>query len=142
MWRAAVRLPNPYGQLEIQIEVPSDSNTQSALDRVGNLVTRFPELQAQFANQLFDDYNFFKQLDLEEGGLTEQDFERFPQVGSSADIWEALRPYRLWHGGVIDRYHGNSYLLMDVLWPNPHFFQVFFSLNDHAWQHEHTEFVG
>jgi len=59
-----------------------------------------------------------------------------------ADIWNVLKPYRFWLGHAIDKYHGNAYLLMDVNWPNPHFFQVFVQLDGKSWRHMHTEFVG
>lgn len=113
-WRGRVDLIGTGSEVEVVIEPPQDARLQPFLDRVGRVVTNFAQLQPDFAGQLYDDYHLYKRMAIEAGGLTEEDFKAFPAVPEPAEVWSALKPYRLWHGGLIDRYCGNAYLLVDV----------------------------
>lgn len=104
---------------------------------------QFDRLQASFADELFETYDFYKQSDLDTpGGYSAADFANHPIVSSPADVWTVLSPYRLRLGPEIGKNAGNSYLLIDVDWPNPHFFQVFMRASNPGFEYVHTEFVG
>jgi hypothetical protein len=141
-WRGRVWVEAINGDLQIEIESLQQVDPWIAITSARRIVENFRQLQLDFALPLYDDYLFYKKLDLEEGGFTEEDFQRHPVVTGPTDIWSVLKPYKLWHGGTIDQYLGNAYLLVDVDWPNPHYFQVYFLLNNSEWKHMHTELVG
>jgi hypothetical protein len=141
-WRGRVWVEAIDGDLKIEIECPQQVDLWVAITLVRRIVENFRQLQIDFALPLYEDYLFYKKVDLEEGGFPEEDFRRHPVVKGRTDIWSALKPYKLWYGRAIDQYLGNAYLLVDVDWPNPHYFQVYFKLDDQGWEHTHTELVG
>ncbi len=141
-WRGVASLPSQSRDLELVIEIPRHESVDSYLRRASNVVTKFNDFQNDLIETLFEDYNFYKRMDIDEGGFTEDDFKAYPAVNRPRDVWDVLQPYCFWIGHPIDKYHGNAYMLMDVNWPNPHFFQVFLQLDADSWQHMHTEFVG
>ena len=128
--------------MDLLIEIPRKEPLDDYLQCAANLLTRFEEFKRDFTVQLHDDYCFYKQLDIEAGGLTEGDYKEYLPVTKPSDVWNVLTPYRLWLGHNIDKEHGNAHVLIDVYWPNPHFFQVFMQLTPNSWQHMHTELVG
>lgn len=128
--------------LELSIEVPRREPLAPFVEQAGYFADRFDHIREDFASALFEAYEFYRGTDLEEGVFTAADYARHPTVTSAADVWRVLRPYRLRLGPIIARDLGNSYLLMDVDWPNPHYFQVFMEASAAGFRYRHTEFVG
>jgi hypothetical protein len=128
--------------LDIVIKTPRNVELKPYLDKIRFFVNNFEFYQEPLALQLFADYNFYRKVELEEGIFSEEDFLKHPGVEKSGDIWNVLSPRYLWVGDRIDKYHGNAYVLFDVDWPNPHYFQVFLQLEHNRVNHIHTELVG
>jgi hypothetical protein len=141
-WRGQVRINGSGSDVEVVIELPKGGTLRPFQDRIGRVVTNFAHFRQDLAAQAYVDYQFFRNIDIEAGLFTEEVFKTYPSVAGPADVWRALKPYRLWHGGAIDRYSGNAYLVVNVDWPNPHFFQVCFQLNYNICEHMSTELVG
>jgi hypothetical protein len=129
--------------LELWIEVPRRELLEPFAAQAGLFANQFDRLQADVAGELFAAYEFYRRADLQAAtGFRAADYGRYPPVTSAADVWHVLRPYRLRLGPLISRYLGNSYLLMDVDWPNPHYFQVFMEASASGFRYMHTELVG
>jgi len=141
-WSARVRTQHLPRELAVIVEIGRNESVEPFLAQARNVVNRFRDFQRDLASQLFEDYWFYRRMDIEEGGLTEDDFKPFPQVELPEQVWNVLMPYRFRLGHQIDKYLGNAHLLMDVAWPNPHFFQVFLQLEAESWKYMHTELVG
>ena len=141
-WYAQLTIPQLAKPLEIWIETRRIEPVESYAQQAQSFGNRFKQLQAAFADELFENYQIYKEWDLREGVFTAADYAKYPAVSSSADVWRALTPYRLRLGPPIDKYMGNSYLLMDVAWPNPHYFQMFMDSTGAGFKYIHTEFVG
>ena len=93
-------------------------------------------------DDLYDSYCFFKRLDLEEGGMTVDDFGSYPEVDSPNDVYTACEPYKIRIGNPIARHLGNMYILFDVRWPNSHMLQVFWQLENGELNYKHVELFG
>ena len=135
-------LPEP---LDLVIEAPRSEPVEPLAERAASFAATFGQLRDDFAEGLFQSYQFVKKADLERGNVTEADFAEHPSVRSPQDVWSALRPYRLclFSPAPADRQMGNAYLLIDVDWPNPHFFQLLMKASAaDGFKYVHTEIVG
>jgi hypothetical protein len=141
-WYGRLLVQGLNDPLELRIEVPRREPLEPYAARAGLFAAQFDRFQADVAEDLFEAYEFYRKTDLEEGVFTVDDYANHPTVTSAADVWRVLRPYRLRLGSVISRDLGNSYVLMDVDWPNPHYFQVFMEASADRFRYIHAEFVG
>jgi hypothetical protein len=141
-WYGRLPVPALDTPLDLWIEVSRREPLEPFAELAGLFASRFGHIQAEFAGQLFEAYRDYRQMDLETpGGLTATDFAKHPSVTCAADIWQVLHAYRLRLGPVISRYLGNSYLLLNVDLPNPHFFQVFMEASVDGFWYTPTELV-
>lgn len=133
------QLPEP---LDLVIEVPRSEPVEPFAELAALFAATFGKLREDFTDELFESYEFHKNSDLDAGDITEADFAEHPAVRSREDIWTVLRPYRLCLFSPADRHMGNSYLLIDVDWPNGHFFQLYMKASVDGFEYVHAEFVG
>jgi hypothetical protein len=141
-WCAPLAIPQFEQPVDLWIEIRRDEPLEAFVEQATNFARRFEQLSAAFAGELFESYMFYKRTDLEEGAYIAADFAKHPSVTSPADVWHVLRPFRLRLGPMLGKHFGNSYLLIDVDWPNPHFFQMFMKASPSGFEYVHTEFVG
>ena len=141
-WYGRLRVRGLDAPLELSIEMLRREVLDPFVEQAGYFADRFDHIRTDFAAELFEAYEFYRRTDLEEGVFSAADYARHPTVTSAADVWRVLGPYHLRLGPMIARDLGNSYLLMDVDWPNPHYFQVFMEASATGFQYMHTEFVG
>jgi hypothetical protein len=143
MWYGRLPLRGLDAPLDLRIQIPRREPVEPFAEQARLFADRFDRLRAEFAGELFETYEFYKRTDLEtEGGYTAADYAKHPAIASAVDVWRVLRPYRLRLGPAIGKYAGNSYLLMQVDWPNPHYFQMFLEASADGFKYVHTEFVG
>jgi hypothetical protein len=142
-WYGKLPVAGIVSPLELWIEIPRAEPIMPFAGQTRLFADRFEQLQSDFASELFETYEFYKRADLEAGsGCPEAAFAKYLPVHSPADIWRVLKPYRLRLGTVIGKHAGNSYLLIDVDWPNPHYFQLFMEASASGFKYVHTELVG
>src|SRR4051812_13521422 len=77
-WEGSVSLQDVPQKTDIIIEIPKEDDPQLFLKRVRKVVEEFRQFRADFAQQLFEDYCFYKRMDIEEGGFTEADYTHYP----------------------------------------------------------------
>jgi len=143
-WSGYLLIPGRIPPLELRVGIDSREPIEPFVEQARYFAANYRAIQAEFAGEMFETYQTVKQLDLEDEkhGFTEADYAEYPQVTGPENVWRALTPTRIWLGEDVDKYLGNSYLMMDVDWPNPHYFQVFMLASQSGFKYMHTEFVG
>ena len=142
-WYGWLPIPGLDGPLELWIEVPRREPLESFAQQAAPFAECFSAIREGFASELYETYNFYRQTDIEtSGGYSAADYARHPAVTSPAEVWRVLPPLPPPVGPTIDPYVGNSYLTVDVDWPNPHYFQIFMEASNSEFKYMHTEFVG
>ncbi|MEM7348784.1 MAG: hypothetical protein AAF485_31530, partial [Chloroflexota bacterium] len=127
-WVGEVRFSLFKKNVKLVIKSQLSTTLEGYLKRVKFFVNNFDVNGNALANQLFEDYNFYKEMDIQEGNLSEKDLLRYPKIATPQEIWKVLSPYELRVGDTINDSLGNAYLLCEINWPNPHYFQVYLQL--------------
>jgi len=140
-WHGHISVPG-FEAMEVLIEIKRNEPLDPFVQAASVFSASFPEIKEQFAKDLYDLYSTYKKLDIQTGYCTDADFAEYPHVDSAANIWTALKPDYLRLGPPIHKYLGNSYLITNVAWPNPHYFQLFMQYCDDSFRAMHVEVVG
>ena len=141
-WYGQLAVAELKKPLDLRIQIAAKEPVEPFAEQARLFAATYAQLQEHFRDELFENNQFYKKLDMEDGGLTKADFAKHPPVESAADVWNVLRPFRLCLGLPMHRYLGNAYLLMDVDWPNPHYFQMYMAASPTGFEYKHTDFVG
>jgi len=141
-WKGKVNVGGWDEALELIVEVKSEAELIDILNNSSILIDHPIKIREEIEKNTYEDYQFFKKMDIEEAGMDKSEFEDFPQVTKQSEIYPACRPYSLRLGNRIGEYEGNSYILFDVLWPNDHGMQLFFDIGEGTFCYRHVELFG
>lgn len=120
------------------IDTQRNDPGEDLLAPIRYLSTHFGSFQQDLIPELFDDYQMFRQFDLD-AGVPESDYDSYPVVSTVDDIWPITSIHRFRFGDLISRDVGNSYIQVDFDWPHSHCLQIFFNLLNSSWEFTHVE---
>jgi len=139
-WKGEYCLPDWDDPMELLVEVSAKDRATELLDTLAAL--EGVHLREAIRSDLYQSYCFFKKMDIEEAGIAESEFDKFPAVTNPADVVGACRPYRMRIGEEIDSHLGNTFILFEVDWPSDHMLQVFWNMVNGALEYKHVELFG
>ncbi len=139
-WKGTVTIDGD--PVSLILTTPRTLDASPFLERMSRIVDEFERFRTGMASILYHDYQVYKKMEIENDPKAKELYQSYPKVASDAEIWSVLKPDTFCHVAGMDRNLGNASLLLQVNWPNPHLFQVYFRLDDSGWEHMLTDLVG